>query len=428
MITPPRKIFSVTAITREIKASLEDAFGEVWIEGEISNLRRPGSGHLYFTLKDENAQIRAVFFRGHQNTTRIELKDGLKVRVRGQVTVYERSGDYQVIVHLVEDAGLGKLQAAFEALKKKLKEEGLFDAERKKPLPELPRHIGIVTSPTGAAIRDILNILSRRFPNLHVLIAPVKVQGEGAAEQIVRGIDYLNERGGLDVLIIGRGGGSLEDLWCFNEEIVARAIARSRIPIISAVGHEIDFTISDFVADLRAPTPSAAAELVIGRKADFEERLHVLARRLERALKLKALEFRNRLLAAERSYVFREPHNLVRQFTERLNSLQMRMKHGLTSAGRQQQQRIDELQMRMAHQLEFRRKAATQEVRRLEAQLKALSPRAVLERGFTITRLETGEIIRDVRRVEMGATLVTDTAHGIIKSTVTDKTGEQDHG
>jgi exodeoxyribonuclease VII large subunit len=302
-----RRIYRVSELTRLIRVALENEFGSIWVEGEISNVHPSTPGHIYFTLKDESAQIKAALFRGDRRAVRVELRDGLKVRVFGEITAYEQRSEYQIIVKQVEEAGLGSLQEAFEKLKKKLAAEGLFDAARKKPLPMLPRRIGIVTSPTGAAIRDILNILTRRFPNLYVLVAPVKVQGEGASAEIAAAIDLLNARGGLDVLIVGRGGGSLEDLWAFNEEVVARAIARSRLPVISAVGHEIDFTISDFVADLRAPTPSAAAELVVRPKADFEKMLSQLAVRLTRGLRQRALEWKNRLLKVERSEVFREP-------------------------------------------------------------------------------------------------------------------------
>ena len=274
-----RRVLTVTELTRLIKAALESEVGTVWVEGEVSNLRQPSSGHLYFTVKDANAQITAVLFRGDQQRLKFKPRDGLQVRVYGEISVYERSGNYQIIVRVLEEAGKGALQAKFEELKEKLQKEGLFDPARKKAIPLLPRHVGVVTSPTGAAIHDILNVISRRFPNLHLVLAPVKVQGEGAAREIAAAIEFLNRRGGFDVLIVGRGGGSLEDLWCFNEEIVARAIAASRIPVISAVGHEIDFTISDFVADLRAATPSAAAELVVGRKDAFEGTLDELTRR-----------------------------------------------------------------------------------------------------------------------------------------------------
>ena len=426
--TDNRKIYRVSEINRLIKATLEDTFGFVWVEGELSNVSRPGSGHLYFTLKDETAQVSAVLFRGDQRGLKVEIKDGRKVRVYGQLTVYEASGKYQIIVRKIEDAGKGSLQEAFEALKKKLAQEGLFDPARKKPLPMLPRHVGIVTSSTGAAIRDILNILDRRFPNLHILLAPVKVQGEGAAEEIAEAIDRLNALGGLDVMIVGRGGGSLEDLWCFNEEIVARAIARSAIPVISAVGHEIDFTISDFVADLRAPTPSAAAELMVGRKEAFEEALHQHQARLGRALRQHALELKARLMAAAGHYVFREPLNLVRQYTQRIDGLRVKLAAELKNVFRQQQQKTDELGLRMAHGIELWRKACQQDIRRLQSQLNALSPLSVLDRGFSITRRADGSIVRSVEQVAPGDALVTRVSKGEIESKVTlTKRGDQ-HG
>ena len=414
-----RKIYRVSEITRLIRVALENEFGSLWIEGEVSNLRRPSSGHLYFTLKDESAQIASVFFKGSQRALAFELKDGLKIRIYGEISVYEASGQYQIIVRKVEEAGKGSLQEAFEALKKKLAAEGLFDESRKKLIPVLPRHVGIVTSPTGAAIHDILSILSRRFPNLHIVIAPVKVQGEGAAQEIAAAIDLLNERGGLDVIIVARGGGSLEDLWCFNEEVVARAIARSRIPTISAVGHEIDFTISDFVADLRAPTPSAAAELMVGQKMAFEETLRQISMRLARALRQQAQEVRSRLRIAAGSYVFREPRNLVRQFIQRIDSLRAGMVRQLQAAGQDRRQRLDGCNLRMVHEAGLRTIGLRQDIRRLSSQLKALSPVAVLDRGFSITRLESGAIIRDAAGVGVGEVLRTQVARGTLESKVT---------
>ena len=416
-----RKIYRVSEITRLIRVALENEFGSLWIEGEISNLRRPSSGHLYFTLKDESSQIAAVFFKGGQRGLAFELKDGLKARIYGEISVYEASGQYQIIVRKVEEAGKGSLQEAFEALKKKLAEEGLFDESRKKPIPVLPRHVGIVTSPTGAAIHDILSIVSRRFPNLHIVIAPVKVQGGGASQEIAAAIDLFNERGGIDVMIVGRGGGSLEDLWCFNEEIVARAIARSRIPVISAVGHEIDFTISDFVADMRAPTPSAAAELMVGQKVAFEETLRQISTRLVRALRQHAQELRSRLRVASGSYVFREPRNLVRQFVQRIDSIRTAMSRALQAAGQERRERLDRSSLRMSHGMVLRTAGLRQDVRRLSSQLKALSPTAVLDRGFSITRLKSGAVVRDAANVSVGEILQTQVARGVMESKVTSK-------
>jgi len=255
-----RKIYTVGEITSEIKQAL-DQFGIVWIQGEISNCKHHSSGHLYFSLKDARAQLKAACFRNNNRYLKFRPEDGMEVIVRGRLSVYEPRGDYQVIVEYMEPVGVGSLQMAFDQLKEKLRKEGLFEEDHKKPLPLLPRKIGIVTSPTGAAIRDMLRILERRNASLNVLIYPARVQGAGAAEEVAEGIRFLNSRDDIDVIIIGRGGGSIEDLWAFNEEVVARAVYQSELPLISAVGHEVDFTISDFVADLRAPTPSAAMEL-----------------------------------------------------------------------------------------------------------------------------------------------------------------------
>lgn len=290
------KILTVTELTQQIKKHLEEGFEEIWVEGEISNFRSPSSGHYYFTLKDDKSQIRAVIFRFMGRYLKFEPHDGLLVICRGRINVYEPRGEYQLILDYMEPKGIGALQLAFEQLKEKLQKEGLFDPERKKSLPLLPQKIGMVTSPTGAAIKDLLNVIGRRFPNVEILINPVKVQGEGAAQEVASAIDELNSIPEIDVIILARGGGSLEDLWAFNEEIVARAIYHSSIPIISAVGHEIDFTIADFVADLRAPTPSAAGELVVKDKAELTNLLESLFNRLANQM-LHLLETeKNRLI------------------------------------------------------------------------------------------------------------------------------------
>lgn len=414
-----RKVYGVTEITRQVKGILEHSFGEVWIEGEISNLSRPASGHIYFTLKDANAQIGAVMFRGNQASLRFKPVDGMLVQACGGISVYEKSGKYQIIVRQMEEAGKGSLQAAFEALKKKLQAEGLFEAARKKPLPLLPRHIGIVTSPSGAAIRDILKVLGRRYPNLHILIAPVKVQGKGAAEEIAEAIGYLNRIGGLDVMIVGRGGGSIEDLWCFNEEIVARAIAASRIPIISAVGHEIDFTISDFVADVRAPTPSAAAEQVVGQKEMLEQQMEDFGRRLARPLREAILELHNRVLAAGRRLAFNDPRNMAQRHRQLMSEFRMRMVHSLRGHLRETQQRVDDAGLRNSHAMRAAVDESHQAVRRIEAQLRALSPLAVLVRGYSITRGESGEVLRSTDGLKKGRRVTTRLAKGQFESEIT---------
>jgi exodeoxyribonuclease VII large subunit len=350
---------------------------------------------------------------------KFRLKDGLLVRVFGEVSVYERSGDYQIIIRQIEEGGKGALQAKFEALKEKLLKEGLFDESRKKPIPLLPRHIGVVTSPTGAAIKDILKVISRRFSNLHVVLAPVRVQGDGAAEEIAAAIDLMNELGGFDVLIVGRGGGSLEDLWAFNEEIVARAIARSNIPVISAVGHEIDFTISDFVADLRAPTPSAAAEMVVGRKDAFEQQLDGTRRSIIRAMRESILRARHSLQTAAGSYVFREPRNLVRQYLQRLDNVGMRMKHELQGGLGVGRQRLDDFASRMRHGMTVRGQSRRMELRKFEAQLKALNPLAVLGRGYSVTSDGNGRIVRRASDLKVGQRLCTRVEEGTFESEVT---------
>ena len=310
---PQRKIYTVSELSQEIKGLFEKQFPDVWVTGEVSNFRAASSGNLYFTLKDASAQLRAVCFRNLARYLKFKPQDGISVIARGRLSVYEARGEYQLYVEYLEPAGLGALQLAFEQLKQKLAAEGLFDPARKRPLPMLPRAVGVVTSPTGAVIRDIVRILRRRFPNLNIMLYPVKVQGEGAAEEIVEGIEYFNRHRLADVLIVARGGGSLEDLWAFNEEVVARAIAGSKMPVISAVGHETDFTIADFVADLRAPTPSAAAELVVHRRQDFVDELGDRARRMSQILRLKLSEARQQLTALRMHYVFQTMRDACRR-------------------------------------------------------------------------------------------------------------------
>jgi len=295
------KIYTVSELTRQIKVLIEERFPEVWVEGEISNVRRPGSGHTYFTLKDEGSQLQAVIYRTQGSRMRFDLKDGMQAVARGEVSVYVKGGRYQLAVSEIEPKGLGALQLAFEQLKERLAKEGIFDKSRKKPIPLLPERIGIVTSPTGAAIRDILNVIQRRFSNAGILVSPVRVQGETAAAEITAAIQGFNARSDADVLIVTRGGGSLEDLWAFNEEPVARAIAASNIPVISAVGHEIDYTISDFVADLRVPTPSAAAELVVARESELKDRIAMHRSALVSRINNKIVRLRSRVRVCEAS-------------------------------------------------------------------------------------------------------------------------------
>ena len=419
-------VFTVTELTKQIRRLVEGNFGAVTVEGELSNVRMPPSGHCYFTIKDEAAQIRGVIWRSDMRGLLFVPRDGMRVRAHGALTVYERDGSYQIAVRRMEEGGKGSLQAAFEALKKKLAAEGLFDVDRKRKLPLLPQHIGVVTSPTGAAIRDILNVLCRRFPNLHVVIAPARVQGAGAAEEIAGAIDLLNQQRQVEVIIVGRGGGSLEDLWCFNEEIVARAIARSDIPIISAVGHETDFTICDFVADLRAATPSAAAEIVVGRKEEFLEALRNHSRIMTRLLKHSLLEAKSRFRAASRSYVFREPGNAARVYRQRLERLQTQTRHALERQFREGQQQTDDLAVRMTHSLKLVFASRVQQVHGLERQLNAFNPLAVLKRGYSITLNAEGRAIRRAEDVTQGERILTKVGEGEFTSEVTH--GEKENG
>ncbi|MGH9732486.1 MAG: exodeoxyribonuclease VII large subunit [Candidatus Acidiferrales bacterium] len=328
-LIPEKYVWRVSELNLRICDLLENEFRDLWVEGEVSNFRAAQSGHLYFTLKDEKSQIRCVCFRDQVRGLKFRPEDGLHVTVRGSISVYEPRGEYQIYVSHIEPVGLGALQLAFEQLKKTLEAEGLFDAERKKPLPALPRRIGIVSSPQGAAIRDILRVLRRRFPNLHVILYPVKVQGDGAAEEIVRAIRHFNRAVLVDVMIVARGGGSFEDLWAFNEEIVVRAIAASEIPIITGIGHETDTTIADFAADMRAPTPSAAAEIVVRTRAEFEKHITDCTRRLVHQMRYLFLEKRHRLRDLAMHRAFRRPEDLVRRSRQRLDDMNTALAAGL---------------------------------------------------------------------------------------------------
>jgi exodeoxyribonuclease VII large subunit len=393
------KVYSVSRLTRDIKILLETHYPLVWVEGEVSNFRVSPTGHAYFTLKDEFCQIAAVIFRSQLSRLHLTLKDGMKVVVSGNITVYEKRGDYQIIVSKVEEKGIGALQIAFEKLKQRLFEEGLFRPEHKKALPLLPQRIGVVTSPTGAAIRDILNVLERRFSNLHVILYPVRVQGEDAAGEIASAVAGFNRLRNVDVILVGRGGGSLEDLWAFNQEIVARAIYDSEIPVVSAVGHEIDWTISDLVADVRAPTPSAAAELVIGRKTEMAEQINGLRDRLCSYASVFLSEYRRRVDLARQSYVFREPASLVRQYRQQVDEL------------------LGRLILISRHHLQM----ACQRVQGLRDCLESLNPKKVLARGYSIT-LDAAEgfVISRVGQSKTGKEVRTLLRDGSFMSRVTE--------
>jgi len=369
-----KKVYSVTELTRKIKNILEQNFSHVWVEGEVSNFLRHSSGHMYLSLKDENSALSCVFFRRENQKLKFEVENGMQVLALGRISVYEPRGQYQIYIESLEPQGLGALQLAFEQLKKKLDKEGLFDAARKKALPYLPQRIGVVTSPTGAAVRDIINVLSRRWPGIEILINPVKVQGAGSAEEIAQAIAEFNEYGKIDTMIVGRGGGSLEDLWAFNEEVVARAIAASEIPIISAVGHEIDFTISDFVADLRAPTPSAAAELVVPRRDELQNTIENYKTRISQAL-LSGV-------------------NSTRQFLD---------------------EALSKLSKNLRHTLEL----MNSRLKEVSGKLGALSPLSVLKRGFSITyKLADNKIIKTRKELVAGDKIKTRLASGEVISRV----------
>jgi exodeoxyribonuclease VII large subunit len=401
------RIYSVTELTRNIRVILEDAFPQVWVEGEVSNFTQHTSGHMYFTLKDEQSQLSCVIFRSVNQKIKFKIQNGIQLISLGRISVYDKRGTYQLYIEKLEPKGLGALELAFQQLKEKLFKEGLFEKEHKLPIPFLPTRIGIVTSPTGAAIRDILNVSGRRFSNVEIIINPVKVQGKGAAEEIAAAIGEFNslnktsfKSNPIDAMIVGRGGGSLEDLWAFNEEIVARAIYDSEIPIISAVGHQIDYTISDLVADLRAATPSAAAELLIPRKEELKRRIEAVVEKLSNILSRKIELLKEKVRTLEKSYVLREPLNLFRQT----------------------QQRIDELEKALRLGLKVLLDAKRQELGIFSGKLDALSPLAVLSRGYSITmRLKDGKALKDPKEVKRGQKIRTRLSKGEFISKVVEE-------
>ena len=400
-----RKIYSVSQLSIEIRDLLERRFIDVWVEGEISNFKTSAAGHLYFTLKDDRAQLPAVCFRNSARLLRFRPENGKLFRARGRVSTYEGRGEYQLIVEVLEPAGLGALQLAFEQLKEKLEKEGLFRSDRKRPIPAFPRKIGVVTSTKSAALRDILTVLKRRHNAINVLIFPAEVQGEGASLQIMEGIDYLSRSTDVDVIVIARGGGSMEDLWAFNEERVARAIVRARKPVISAVGHEVDFTISDFVADLRAPTPSAAAEIVIQSKEEISQRVKQLEGRLEGVIRSRIVERRHFLASKVGSRGFVVAETRIRRMAQRVDDLTFRLEQiGRSGAFiRSRAHRVEICEQRLSNAVHQRLKKCHQAFAGIAHTLEALSPLAVLERGYAICLTREGHVIRSVNTVETDA-------------------------
>ena len=419
-----RKIVTVSQLTALVRELLEENFEQLWVEGEVSNLALPASGHVYFTLKDAGATIRAVMFKSSARAMKFRLADGMKILLRARMTVYDQRGDYQLVAEYAEPLGLGALQLAFQQLRDRLAKEGLFAENLKKPIPSLPATVGIVTSPTGAAIHDILNVIGRRYASLQILIAPVKVQGEGAAPEIAGAITDLNRYPGIDVIIVARGGGSIEDLWAFNEEVVARAIAASKLPVISAVGHEVDVTIADLVADLRAPTPSAAAELVVNSKAQMTADCQALGRRLAQAVERRLADANAKVEILKLS--LKDPEILIERFMQRLDDLQERAEYLLSDLINKGLQRVTAAEnslklhspeaamtkmladlenylLRMDSaanaKVEFSRASLAAAAGRLEA----LSPLATLQRGYAaVYKPSTGATVKGIFQLAVG--------------------------
>jgi exodeoxyribonuclease VII large subunit len=424
-LMPEKRVWTVSELTGKIRDLLAKNFTDITVQGEISNCRPAQSGHIYFTLKDDRAQVRCVFFKQQQRGVKFRPEDGLQVTVRGSISVYEQRGEYQIYVEKIEPIGFGALQLAFEQLKKRLEAEGLFDPACKKPLPLLPSRIGIITSPRGAAVRDVVRILTRRFPNVHLTVYPVRVQGEEAAGEIVKAVKFFNAKKMVDVLILARGGGSLEDLWAFNEEVVARAIAASEIPVISGVGHETDFTIADFVADVRASTPSAAAELVVQTRREFDKHIAELRETLAGLIRYRLLEYSRRVHELSGRRGFRRPLDLLRQQRQRADEMTSRLALGLRARLEQSRKRFTAAHLRIvsfdfrvkisAFRLRLEKRAAELGVRaerllqkkrdrfeKLLLQLNERSPLKVLERGYAIATDANGIVLRDAAQIQIG--------------------------
>ncbi|MEJ6950110.1 exodeoxyribonuclease VII large subunit [Natronospora cellulosivora (SeqCode)] len=394
-----KNIFTITDITKYIKRLLtnDTILSDFWLTGEISNFHHHGSGHMYFTLKDENSCISSIMFRGHNSRLKYEVENGMKVIAHGYISIYEPRGTYQLYIDQLEPAGKGALYLAYEQLKMKLEKEGLFDERHKKKIPVLPKKIGIITSPTGAAIRDIISVVKRRFDNVSALIVPSLVQGENASAQLVQAIDYLNKRNDIDLIIISRGGGSIEDLWPFNEENLARAVYNSSIPIISGVGHETDFTIVDFVADLRAATPSAAAELAISSRNELEKYLDNLYNRIINNIQYKIEDRKKKLVNLSHKRVLMNPEELLAKKI----------------------QRIDDLSRRIEWQMDKIYKESNEKLRILAARMESLNPLKTLARGYSIS-IKNNKTITDIKNVNIGDLLETKLTNGKIYSKVID--------
>ena len=442
---PDRRVWAVRELVAALRTSMEREYGDIWVEGEISNFRAPGSsGHLYFTLKDGDSQIRAVMFKSQARLLRFRPEDGMLVVLRGRATIYETKGELQLSAEYLEPKGAGALQVAFEQLKAKLEAEGLFDAVRKKPIPVLPRCIGIVTSPQAAALRDILNVLRRRHHSANLLIYPAQVQGEAAAGEVSTGIKYFNRAKNVDVIIVARGGGSAEDLAAFNHEGLARAVADSEIPIISAIGHETDFTIIDFVADLRAPTPSAAAELVILSRQEIEEQAESLHSRLARAVRYRLLMAKQALTEAAQQGAFARMVGGIQQRQQKLDDLIFRVEKSERRLIEQHRRRWERASAAVRHYdarrmlAGIRKDLATQtsavgaavralllrqksRLDQMQHQLKALSPVAILERGYALVFDSSGKLLKDSEQVEQGDEISARLAHGTFTARVEKK-------
>ncbi|NMA43659.1 MAG: exodeoxyribonuclease VII large subunit [Oligosphaeraceae bacterium] len=413
MLLSTEKIFSVSELNSAVRGVLLQSFGDLWLSGELGNVTvKQDSGHVYFSLKDSEAQVQAVFWRGSQQFRALQLQMGSKVEAYGRVELYERGGSYQFNVSKLRPLGLGELFQRFEALKERLRSEGLFDLARKKPLPALPRCIGLVTSLEGAAIKDFMQILQRRHPNVHLRIINSPVQGAGAADWLAAAVQYFSQSKACDVIVLTRGGGSVEDLWEFNEEVLARAIAAAEVPVISAVGHERDFTISDEVADFRAPTPSAAAELVIKGQEELRERLFNAAARLRAASENRLAQAKLRWQKADRSAFFQKPEHLTNLLSQRLDLAGMRLERVLRQIAEKTRQRLTNVNLRLPVQLQQQAEQRRARLGCLQSSLEALNPKKVLARGYSIILDEKNQALRKAEQVKKGDKLKAILAEG----------------